>query len=67
MKRLLVLVAVLVPLSLFIAGCGGTGGSSGGSSGPTPEEQQQIQEQMQSEQMQEQMKMMEAEAKQPKG
>ncbi len=29
MKRLLVLVAVLVPLSLFVAGCGGLGGSSG--------------------------------------
>jgi hypothetical protein len=29
MKRLLVLVAVLVPLSFFVAGCGGTGGSSG--------------------------------------
>jgi hypothetical protein len=29
MKRLLVLVAVLIPSSLFVAGCGGTGGSSG--------------------------------------
>jgi hypothetical protein len=29
MKRLLVLFAVLVPLSLFVVGCGGTGGSSG--------------------------------------
>jgi len=42
MKRLLVLVAVLVPLSLLIAGCGGTGGSSG--TPPTPEEQKQIEE-----------------------
>ena len=33
MKRLLVLFAVLVPLSLFIAGCGGAGGSSGTKSG----------------------------------
>ncbi|MGO8749772.1 MAG: hypothetical protein ACLQNE_27830 [Thermoguttaceae bacterium] len=29
MKRLLVLLAVLAPLSLFIAGCGDMGGSSG--------------------------------------
>jgi hypothetical protein len=43
MKRLLVLVAVLVPLSLFIAGCGGTGGSSGKSSGEPPK---QVQEEM---------------------
>ncbi len=28
MKRLLVLVAVLVPLSLFGAGCGGSGGGT---------------------------------------
>jgi hypothetical protein len=28
MKRLLVLVAVLVPLSFFVVGCGGSGGSS---------------------------------------
>ena len=28
MKRLLVLVAVLAPLSLFVAGCGGSGGAS---------------------------------------
>ena len=44
MKRLLVLFAVLVPLSLFIAGCGGTGGSSG--KAVTPEKTQQMQEMM---------------------
>ena len=38
MKRLLVLVAVLVPLSFFIAGCGGIGGSSGGKGLPSKEE-----------------------------
>ena len=37
MKRLLVLVAVLVPLSFFIAGCGG-GGSSGSGGLPSKEE-----------------------------
>jgi len=42
MKRLLVLVAVLVPLSVFIAGCGGAGGSSG--TPPTSEEQKQMEE-----------------------
>jgi len=48
MKRLLVLFAVLVPLSLFIAGCGGTGGSSGKSSGQgTAEEKQKMAEKMQ--------------------
>ena len=47
MKRLLVLFAVLVPLSLFIAGCGGTGGSSGKTSAnPTPEQKKQMQEEM---------------------
>lgn len=59
MKRLLVLVAVLAPLSWFMAGCGG-------SPGTTPEEQQQIeqqtQEEMQTEEMQEQMKKMEQQA-----
>jgi hypothetical protein len=42
MKRLLVLFAVLVPLSLFVAGCGGSGGS-GGSSGKKAIEQTQEQ------------------------
>lgn len=40
MKRLLVLFAVLVPLSLLIAGCGQGGGSGASSTAPkTPEEQ----------------------------
>ena len=49
MKRLLVLFAVLVPLSLFIAGCGGgTGGSSGKSSGtPSAEEKEKMGQKMQ--------------------
>ena len=48
MKRLLVLCAVIVPLSFFVAGCGGTGGSSGKSSGAPPAEQQKaMQEKMQ--------------------
>lgn len=39
MKRLLVLFAVLVPLSWFIVGCGGTTSSSGKvSSEPTAEQ-----------------------------
>ena len=39
MKRLLVLFAVLVPLSLFIAGCGGTSSApSKKSSEPTAEQ-----------------------------
>jgi hypothetical protein len=48
MKRLLVLVAVLVPLSLFIAGCGGTGGSSGKTPAgtPTADQKQKLMEQM---------------------
>ena len=43
MKRLLVLVALLVPLSVFVAGCGcGTGGSSGPKGGlPYKEEMAQ--------------------------
>jgi hypothetical protein len=40
MKRLLVLVAVLVPLSFFVAGCGGSGGSSANTKEPTKEEMQ---------------------------
>jgi predicted small lipoprotein YifL len=48
MKRLLVLVVVLAPWSLFIAGCGGTGGSSGADSGkPTETQQQEMKEKMQ--------------------
>jgi len=47
MKRLLVLSVVLVPLSLFIAGCGGTGGSSGKPLQAKPEEQKKMAEQMQ--------------------
>ncbi len=49
MKRLLVLFAVLVPLSFFVAGCGGgTGAPSGKSSGPVPaEEKQKMAEKMQ--------------------
>jgi hypothetical protein len=34
MKRLLVLLALLIPASLFAAGCGGQGGGSGPSAGP---------------------------------
>ena len=53
MKRFLVLFAVLVPLSWFIAGCGGSGGSS--SSKPTteatPEKMQSMQEAMKREKM----------------
>jgi hypothetical protein len=41
MKRLLVLSAVLLPLSLFIAGCGGSGGSSGKKTEMTPEQMEQ--------------------------
>ena len=39
MKRLVVWVAVLVPLSFFVAGCGGVGGSSSKPSTPTTPEQ----------------------------
>lgn len=46
MKRLLVLFAVIVPLSLFIAGCGGSGGPSGKSSEPTADQKKQMQEKM---------------------
>lgn len=46
MKRLFVLFAVLVPLSLFIAGCGGAPSKSS-SSTPGPDEQKQMAEQMQ--------------------
>ena len=47
MKRLLVVVSVLFPLSLFIAGCGGTGGPSGKSSGmPSADEKQRMQDMM---------------------
>jgi len=41
MKRLLVLFAVLVPLSLFIAGCGGTGGAKTAVSPKTVEKLQE--------------------------
>ena len=44
MKRLLVLFAVLVPLSLLIAGCGGAGGPPGGPSKRSAEEKQQRKE-----------------------
>lgn len=47
MKRLLVLFAMIVPLSLFIAGCGGSGTSSGKSSEPTAEQKKEMQEKMQ--------------------
>jgi hypothetical protein len=42
MKRLLVLVAVLVPLSLFSAGCGGSAGDAakGQKAGVPPADQQ---------------------------
>jgi len=47
MKRLVVWVAVLVPLSFFVAGCGGVGGSSSKPSTPTtPEQKKQMQEMM---------------------
>jgi hypothetical protein len=46
MKRLLVLFAVLVPLSLFVAGCDSTGGSSGSSSALTAEQKKQKEEDM---------------------
>ena len=52
MKRLLVLFAVLVPLSLFIAGCGGTGGSSGKKSELTAEQKEQMKAQMMKAKMQ---------------
>ena len=48
MKRLLVLCAVLVPLFLFVAGCGATGGGSSSSkSMPSQEEQKKMQEEAQ--------------------
>jgi hypothetical protein len=48
MKRLLVLVAVLVPLSMLIAGCGDSGGASKKDSGPySQEEKQKMGEKMQ--------------------
>ena len=47
MKRLLVLVAVLVPLSFFVAGCG-TGGSSGSkATTPSKEDQEKTKAHMQ--------------------
>jgi len=46
MKRLLVLVAMLAPLSWFIAGCGGPSATSSKSE-PKPEEKQQMAEKMQ--------------------
>ena len=64
MKRLLVLCAVLVPLSLFVVGCSDTGGgSSSSSSGTVPKEDMK--------KMQEDMKKnaetMHGMAKQPSG
>jgi predicted small lipoprotein YifL len=47
MKRLLVLVAVLVPLSFFLAGCGGSGGPAGKSLSELNAEQKQMQKEMQ--------------------
>jgi hypothetical protein len=47
MKRLLVLCAVLIPLSLFVAGCGATGGGSSSSGTMSPEQQKKMQEDMQ--------------------
>ena len=48
MKRLLVLVAVLVPLSFFTAGCGGAGGSPNKSAtAPSPDKQKEMMEMMQ--------------------
>lgn len=46
MKRLFLLVAVLVPLSLFLAGCNGSAGSSGKSSEPTADQKKEMLEQM---------------------
>jgi len=47
MKRFVVLFAVLVPLSLFIAGCGDKGASSGGpSGGPSAEQKEEMQNKM---------------------
>ncbi|MGO8744625.1 MAG: hypothetical protein ACLQNE_01425 [Thermoguttaceae bacterium] len=47
MKRLLVLCAVLVPLSLFVAGCGDTGGGSSSSTSKVPaEDMKKMQENM---------------------
>jgi hypothetical protein len=47
MKRFLVVFAVLVPLSFFVAGCGGSGGSSSSKSGQlSPDQQKQMQEAM---------------------
>jgi hypothetical protein len=58
MKRLLVLVAVLVPLSLFVSGCGDKGASSGKSTEMSP---------AQKEQQKENMKKMDMQAKQKWG
>jgi predicted small secreted protein len=41
MKRLLVLSAVVVPLSLFTAGCGDTGGSGKPKEGTAQQQQEQ--------------------------
>jgi hypothetical protein len=46
MKRLLVLFAVLVPLSLFVTGCDGAGGS-GKSGQPSAEDKQKRMEETQ--------------------
>jgi hypothetical protein len=46
MKRLLVLVAVLVPLSLFVAGCGGAGASPDKAGGQFTEAKKQEMKEM---------------------
>ena len=45
MRRLVVLLAVLVPVSLFIAGCGGSGGGGTGAKGPDPTKSKEAMEQ----------------------
>ena len=56
MKRLLVLFAVLTPLSLLIAGCGGQGGGS--SKGPVVDQKEMMQTKMKGMDPATKMKMM---------
>jgi hypothetical protein len=47
MKRLVVLVAVIVPLSVISAGCGGSGGSPSTAKTMTSEQREDMKAQMQ--------------------